>query len=72
MDYLTPTEASGPQALNFDDLHTFVLVMGLAVLSLWILLLRTPSGDLLNAEQIILMPYWGTVAEAALRQRLRL
>jgi hypothetical protein len=59
MDYLTPTEASGPQALNFDDLHTFVLVMGLAVLSFWILLLRTPSGAVLDAEQIILMPYWG-------------
>ena len=72
MDYLTPTEASGPQALNFDDLHTLILTMSVAVLSLWILLLRTPSGDLLNAEQIILMPYWGTVAEAALRQRVHL
>jgi hypothetical protein len=59
MDYLTPTEASGPQALNFDDLHTLVLMMGVAVLSLSILLFRSPSGDVLNAEQIILMPYWG-------------
>jgi hypothetical protein len=59
MDYLTPTEASAPRALNFDDLHTLVLTMGAAVLSLWILLLRTPSGAVLNAEEIILMPYLG-------------
>ena len=36
-----------------------VLMMGVAVLSLSILLFRSPSGDVLNAEQIILMPYWG-------------
>jgi hypothetical protein len=59
MDYLTPTEAAEPQTLNFDDLHTLVLMMGVAVLSLSILLFRSPSGDVLNAEQIILMPYWG-------------
>jgi hypothetical protein len=59
MDYLTSTEASKLQALNFDDLHTIVLIMGMAVLSLSILLFRSPSGAVLNAEQIILMPYWG-------------
>ena len=44
----------------FDDLHTLALTIGVAVLSLWMLLLHTPSGAALNAEQIILMPYWGS------------
>jgi hypothetical protein len=59
MDYLTPTEATKPEAVNFNDVNTLVLIMGVAVLSLWILLLRTPSNAVLTAEQISLMPYWG-------------
>jgi hypothetical protein len=59
MDYLTPTEAAETRTLNFDDLHTLMLIMVVAVLSLSILLFRSPPGDVINAEQIILMPSWG-------------
>jgi hypothetical protein len=59
MDYLTPTEASKPEAVNFRDIHTLILMLGVAVLSLCILLVRMPSGAVLSAEEISLMPYWG-------------
>jgi hypothetical protein len=59
MDYPTPTEASKPEAVNFNDVHTLILILGAAVLSLCILLVRMPSGAVVTAEEISLMPYWG-------------
>jgi hypothetical protein len=75
MDYPTPTEASKPEAINFNDVHTLILILGAAVLSLCILLVRMPSGAVVTAEEISLMPYWGPwpklLSVSALKPKVR-